>query len=124
MKLGTPSLVLRLIEHDMTVPSLRFSEDLFRVSRRAGEDLRVRTEYVLTCGKVATITEVQQALVDAAKQLSKDVALPAEELEILAEWDNACADVTTNPDLLCKRVECVMKLRNRERNSNNKFLTC
>jgi proteasome accessory factor A len=109
MKLGTTSLVLRLIEHGITLPHLRFRDSLHQVAAEVAHDTAVQRLYPLKWGRALGATAIQRELQSAAHRLANEIILPDEELWALAEWDKACADLQQNPRLLINRADWAAK---------------
>jgi proteasome accessory factor A len=109
MKLGTTSLVLRLIEHGMKPEGLQFTQALHSIMQGVAQDLAIRRQYKLKSGDLTTAAEVQHQLMTLSKRLAKEVTLPEEELWVLEEWEKACADIMQDPRLLADRADWVPK---------------
>jgi proteasome accessory factor A len=109
MKLGTTSLVLRLIEHGIQLADIRFKAPLHSITRQVAGDVGFEQRYELKNGGALTAAKTQQRLMKAAGMLATRVSLPEEELWTLDQWDKACADIQQDPLLLCDRSDWVIK---------------
>jgi hypothetical protein len=111
MKWGTTAIVIRLQEHGIDLPELRFADDLARISRRVATDPTAsRALRLVEDGGEITALGVQRRLMLAGVALSKEITLPDEELWVLDQWQRACTEMAKNPSLLRDRVEWVLKL--------------
>jgi hypothetical protein len=108
MKLGTTSLVLRLIEHGETLGRVRL-ESLLSAAKQINHDTSLAGPIPLENGRTRTAVEVQQLLCKAATYLSQHVELPEEDMWTLSEWQHACRDASQNPALLYDRADWVLK---------------
>lgn len=115
VKLGAASLVLRLAEHGMTIPELKFSKELKSVSRSVAKDPILRMRYKLHSGKSVTALDVQRTIIGKVQKLSREVILSQEEEWTLDEWDRAVSDLAQDPNLTMKRVEWVARRKILER---------
>lgn len=110
MRLGTTSLVLRLVEdgyraEDCLMPALA----LFEFAKAVAQDATLQHTVGLTDGRSVRPLDVQDDLLEKAWALSARVQLPAEELEVLAEWQQAVDDLRSSPAKLVDRTDWVAK---------------
>lgn len=111
MKLATTSLVLRLIEHDVTLDNLRFRSELDAVARMVAGDLSLEKPLRLRNGTRTTALGVQKRLSQAGRLLSQEVKLPDEELWALKELEGFCTDANHDINNVSSRAEWLLKLR-------------
>lgn len=109
MKLGTTSLVLRLMEAGIEVPELQPSKPLNLITRQVASDLSTQNHYPMEHGKSLTALEIQQRLVREVGRLAARVSLPEEELWTLEEWQRACYDLQYGPHGLADRADWAAK---------------
>jgi hypothetical protein len=115
MKLGTTSLVLRLIEHGDNLGNIRPEVDLHELGKFVAYDIGLKNRYKLKHNGAMTAVQIQRQLMLAASRLAQKVSLPEEELWTLNEWEKACADIQQDSLLLRDRVDWVTKRRLLER---------
>jgi hypothetical protein len=108
MKLGTTSLVLRLIENDIHLKHLRV-KSIRDLGILVAKDLALKEVVVLENHKTIRPIDIQAQLMMAARKLAKDVDLPQEESLVLDEWERAINDASVDPDLLEDRSDWVKK---------------
>lgn len=109
MKLGTTSLVLRLIEAGIEIPSLQPAKPLDLMARHVSNDISLENHYPMESGRALSAVEIQQRLVHEVGRLATRVSLPEEELWTLEEWQRACYDIQHNPDGLTDRADWAAK---------------
>lgn len=119
MKLGTTSLVLRLIEYGRELEHLRFQQELHEVGSQVSSNYPGGKHIELRNGGMVLPSGVQRFLMKACKQLAREVILPEEEMWTLQEWDKATADLQQNYRLLEDRADWPMKLAILERQRDN-----
>jgi proteasome accessory factor A len=108
MKLGTTSLVLRLIENGDRLEKFRV-HSLASLAQHVASDLTLRQTVRLVNGTTIRPLEIQVALHDAARALAEDIDLPDEEKLVLVEWQRALDDAKSDPRLLQDRSDWVAK---------------
>lgn len=108
MKLGTTSLILRLIENGDKLEKLRV-QSLANLAQHVARDLSLRQTVKLVNGSTIRPLEIQVALHDAARALAEDIDLPDEEKLVLSEWQKALDDAKADPRLLHDRSDWVAK---------------
>lgn len=109
LKLGTTSLVLALIEHGRSLPSIRLKDPLAVVMNNVSLDLDGNNRYRLKNGRVKTAAEIQLSELRAAMRLAKEIDFDDEHLWSLQEWDKALHDFIQDPKLLRDRADWVIK---------------
>lgn len=111
VKLGSASIILRLIEHGYTLEDQRFKQPIHRVATSVAWDTDLNKRFKLMNGEGVTALDMQSKLVAAARNLCKDqtIELSKEELWTLDEWERAIADLRQNPRLTADRIEWVMR---------------
>lgn len=111
MKLGTTSLVLRLIESGRDMEWLRLKNSLSTTAITVATDTSARNLLELSSGKRLYAHEVQEALLQETRLLQKQCQLPDEEEIVLTEWQKAVDDTARDPMLLADRADWVAKLQ-------------
>ncbi len=109
VKLGAGSLVLRLIEHGMTIDTLRFRTPLHEVARSVALDSNLQNRYRLNDGGSLSAIETQSEIIKYVKKLANDTTLSDEELWTLDEWEKALWDLQKDPRSTADRIEWVMR---------------
>jgi proteasome accessory factor A len=109
VKIGSTSIVLRLMENDEQLGSVRFKDELSQIMRQVEHDYKAKNFFALENGDSVTAAGVQLFLIDAAKQLP-DGALRREEEAILVEWERAALDYRQNWRLLRDRADWAARL--------------
>ncbi|WP_234988045.1 depupylase/deamidase Dop [Demequina sp. NBRC 110056] len=117
LKIGTTALVLGAIEaDDERLEALVLADPVGDVTR-VSYDLDQRTELALASGEKATALEVQRALLE----ISRDYAQSADDLQVLARWEQVLDALGRDIFAAAKDVEWVAKLqllgRLRDKNS-------
>lgn len=110
MKLGTTSLVLRLMEAGQHMEWLRLKQSLKAVAAMVTHDTTLRTRLELENGKRLYAHEIQEALLSEARRLRGRRQLPEEEDMVLEEWQRAVDDAAEDPLLLADRADWAGKL--------------
>ena len=118
VKLGAGSLVLRLIEHGVVIPELRFKHSLSKVSNEIARDESLKKRYELLSGRSISALDIHQVLVNQVYKLSKETALSSDEEWTLEEWSRAISDMKQNPALTITRVEWAARRKFLERYQN------
>jgi proteasome accessory factor A len=108
MKLGTTSLVLRLIENGEKLEQLRVAS-LTNLAKKVAADLSLCDNVLLRDGTTIRPIGIQEKLCAAAWKLGKEIALPDEELLVISEWQKALDDAKEDPMLLWDRSDWVAK---------------
>lgn len=111
MRLGTTSLVLRLVEHNEYGNGMmpHNSVPLHKLAQLVASDMAMTKTVELQDGMKVYPINIQEELVARVEKLSTRVALPAEELEVIQEWKKACDDLRTDYRLLVDRSDWVAK---------------
>lgn len=109
MKLGTTSLVLRLMEQNVKLPALALDMPLYQLAKAVGADDTTRRIYRLQDGRRVRPVDLQWNLFENASKLGVEAELPREEYEVLAEWERALTDLERDPELLADRADWVLK---------------
>ena len=107
-KLGTTSLVLRLIENGENLEHLRV-KSLTALARHVAGDLTLSKTVELKNGKKLRPLDIQIQILEAAEKLAKRIDLPEEEKTVIEEWKQACDDASTDPMRLKDRSDWVAK---------------
>ncbi len=109
MRLGTTSLVLRLVEAGYYGEDLMPQMPMSRLAQQVAADLTLQRMVTLTDGRTIRPLDMQTELFSRAQKLSKEINLPKEEQEALGEWEDALTDLKTDPLLLIDRADWVAK---------------
>src|SRR5439155_1522493 len=89
MKLGTTSLVLRLIEHDFAnLTHLQMLHPL-EAAKLFGKDYVGRYKTPLVSGQRVRAIDIQEELLIQCHDMADEIELPKEEYLVLKEWDIA-----------------------------------
>ena len=91
MKFGTTSLVLRLLEDENLsyLKDVRLHNPLTSAKKVARSIEGMIFPLLLSSGKTATALNIQEIFIEKAETLSRNQDLPAEEVEVLKEWQSA-----------------------------------
>jgi hypothetical protein len=122
MKLGTTSLVLRMIEHGVDLSDLAFRKPV-QAARAVAFDQTLRQKLKLVDGRAITAIELQRELADRAQLLGKLVMLPDEEYEVINEWRRVTEDLSQDPNLTIGRVDWTTRLSILGREKNRKKIS-
>lgn len=109
MRLGTTSLILRLIENGYTLRHIRPEQPFHRVGLQVATDLTLQRTVTLTDYREVRPIDIQTELMLAAKEFVQKHELPPEEDIMLSEWERACDDMRKDPAKLADRVEWMAK---------------
>jgi proteasome accessory factor A len=111
MKLGTTSIVLRMMEHGYwDSKTLEFEDDMHKVAVAVAYDPGLGRVIRQSDGKTIRALDVQGELLLRAKKMADSLGgLPGEEMRVLDEWERALADLTVDPDKLANRADWVLK---------------
>jgi proteasome accessory factor A len=108
MKLGTTSLVLRLIEHGVSTINITLQDPLAASKKLAG-DTHLKRLFGVRSDITMRAVDIQSELAERAAALHEKIGLPEEEVEIIDKWIEACDDARKDPLLLADRVDWVKK---------------
>lgn len=110
IKLGTTSIVLRLIEAGISLPELEVrTGSLQRIALQVATDLSLKQTVKLGSGQSIRPLEIQQELLQAAIALDRRIDFPAEDKQVLVDWQLACDDLETDYRRLRDRADWVAK---------------
>ncbi|MEO5499516.1 MAG: proteasome accessory factor PafA2 family protein, partial [Candidatus Saccharimonadales bacterium] len=110
MKLGTTSIVLRMMEHDYLGSGKYFKNDMHKVAVHVAHDTSLNRTVELADGDTILPIDIQSELVLLAEKLAKsDQGLSAEENLVLTEWKRVLTDLRADPDQTGDRVEWVAR---------------
>lgn len=110
VKLGAGSIVLRMIESEMTIPKLRFEGSLHHTTTAIALDTSLKKRFKVVGGGSMTALDAQQTLVEQGKILDKNGLLSEEEQWTLDEWDHAIFDLRKDPRQTIDRLDWTMRL--------------
>ena len=97
LKLGTTSIVLRLIEAQWPLKHLQFEpKTALHVARQVAGDLTLKQTVQLADGRSIRPIDVQWALLEAAVQLNYQIGLSGEEEAMLEDWERVLTDLEAN----------------------------
>ncbi len=106
MKLGTTSLVLRLLEHSsFPIEAVIANERMVEAAVAIGSTAALDTLVVIEGGKSATALDVQEIVFDAAEELGRKYELPPEEYAVLGEWEAVIQDLRQDPERCMDRID-------------------
>lgn len=114
MRLGTTSLVLRLVESGRVPDDLALADPLL-AARLAAADPSCRRTVELADARRWRPCQVQAELARRCRSLADEVELPADEGAVLAAWEQACDDLEQDPGRLVDRSDWAAKLALLER---------
>ena len=109
MKLGTTSVVLRMMELGYLKDDIRFEDDTYQVAIDVAYDTDLKVLYRQEDGRTITALDVQYELLLTAQKMASREGLPDEAIRILDEWEHALVDLDTDPELLIDRSDWVAK---------------
>lgn len=109
MKLGTTSVVLRMMELGYLKDDIRFEDDMHQVAMDVAYDTDLKQSYRQEDGRTITALDVQYELLLTAQKMASREGLPDEEMHILDEWEHALTDLDAEPELLIDRADWVAK---------------
>lgn len=109
MKLGTTSIVLRMMEHNYLGSGQFFKNSMHKVALQVAHDTSLKRSVELADGSTILPIDIQGELVLRAEKLAKTGGLSTEEKLVLAEWKRVLTDLATEPDRAFDRVEWVAK---------------
>lgn len=109
MKLGSISVVLRMMEAGYIKEPIGFDDDMHEVARDVAHDPSLKKTVSLYGGKTITPLDIQGEILQLAQKFSQTHEMPAEELEILNEWERVLADLAVDPETTSDRVEWIKR---------------
>lgn len=111
MKLGTTSIVLRMIENGYwDSSSIDFEEDMYKVALAVAYDPDLKKVVRRSDGKTIRPLDVQgEILQQAMKMADTPGTLTKEEMQVLKEWERALTDLAVDPIKLIDRADWVLK---------------
>lgn len=110
MRLGTISLVLKLIEHQVDLSEFYLKDPLYKAGISIATDLSLKNRLELANGKTIKAVDIQRELMNAVRKLEKGDDINNEERWVLNEWERACDDIEANRNKLSDRADWVAKL--------------
>lgn len=112
MKLGTTSLVMRMIEQgylDRETYVFDKDNEMFEVGKTVARDIDMEQSFEMENGNKWSALDIQTDLALRARKLADRGLVTNEELAILDEWERALTDMKNNPESLVDRVEWITK---------------
>lgn len=109
MKLGTTSIVLRMMEHEYLRSAKYFKNNMYNVAQHVAYDTSLNRTVELADGSTIRPIDIQGELVRLAEKLAKSEGLSTEEHLVLAEWKRVLSDLEADPDQTGDRVEWVAR---------------
>jgi proteasome accessory factor A len=109
MKLGTISLVLRLVEDGYDANNMLTQRPLYEMAKRVGFDQHFKANFELTDGRTISTLGIQEELFEQAYKFAETHDIPQQERDILPEWERALEDLREDPLLLANRADWVAK---------------
>ncbi|MBA3758770.1 proteasome accessory factor PafA2 family protein [Candidatus Saccharibacteria bacterium] len=109
LKLGSTSLVSRLVETGFArTEGIEFS-DPAQVSNRVAKDDTLNNSYGLTNGRHAKAVNVQEYLLEQCEIMAEQIDVPKQERLVLKAWRKAHDDITIDPELLAGRADWITR---------------
>ncbi len=108
MKLGTTSIVLRMMEKGY-LKNNYFKNEMHRVAIHVAHDTSLERTVTLSDGSTIRPLDIQGELVLLAEKLAKNEGISTEEYEILSEWKRVLVDLASDPEKTSDRVEWVAR---------------
>jgi proteasome accessory factor A len=105
VRLGSMSIVLRMVEQGYFGTELMPKADLYKLAKHVAADLSLKKLVRLENGKMVRPEQLQEALIERADKMD----LPEEEVEVREEWKRAHTDIKKDPRLLIDRADWVAK---------------
>lgn len=115
LRLGTTSLVLRLIEDGQRPGDFVPYTDFYQMAQDIATDPSFKNVYDFKNGISIRAIDIQGELLQRAQVLAARVVLPAEELQVLQEWQQVYDDFRADPFLLVNKAEWPAKKLSLER---------
>ncbi len=110
MKLGTTSLVLRMMEQGYwDASSMEFEDDMHQVAIKTAYDPDMERVVRLADGGRIRPLDVQGELLLRAQKMAHIEGVTGEEESILREWERAVNDLAVDPEKLIDRVDWIAK---------------
>lgn len=109
MKLGSISVVLRMMEAGYIKKPLLFNDDMHVVARDVAHDPSLKKSVALYGGKTITPLDVQGEILQLAQKFTSTHEMPEEELRIMDEWERVLADLSVDPEMTGDRVEWIKR---------------
>lgn len=114
MSMGTVSLALRLTEWGELYDQDRLLEKVglknpILSAKQVSQDLDYGRTNPLIHENGRTALDIQKALIEAVVNLSEQIPLPADEMQVLGEWIRWADDLTKGVDYVADRVDSVIK---------------
>ncbi len=114
MRLGTTSLVLRLIEQGLVPDDLALADPLL-AARLTASDPTCRRTVELADGRRWRPSQLQAELASRCRALADLGGVPADEEAVLGAWEQTCVDLDADPARLVDRADWAAKLALLER---------
>jgi len=109
LKVGTMSIVLRMLEDAVTLRNVTL-ENPIRAIREISHDREVSRRVHLLNGREMSALEIQRVYYERAVRYEREVGLPPDETVALQEWGNALVALESDPFKLEGKVDWVTKL--------------
>lgn len=110
MKLGTTSLILKMIETGYWGQKpIDLGHNLFRLAKQVAHDTSVSEPLTLSNGKKIKALDIQGELLMHVQKMSHTEGVTGEEKQVMAEWERALDDLAIDPDKLVDRADWVLK---------------
>ena len=109
LKVGTTTLILRMIEDDFITDDLSLTEPV-RAMRQVSHDPSCRATVEMTDGRSAAAVEVQWEFLRLAKKYTENNETTEVDLDVLERWENVLERLEEDPFSLKKELDWVAKL--------------
>jgi proteasome accessory factor A len=110
MKMGTTSLVLRLLEFDLFPDDVRL-KDIAASAQAYGSGQKIHTKTPTKEGKKMSALDIQRRILERVQLLASRVKLPDEELLIIDEWTSVLDDLAHDVDTCDDRIDWLVRKR-------------
>jgi proteasome accessory factor A len=110
LKIGTASIVLRMLERPGTLLRDMTLENPIRAIREISHDPSCTRRVRLASGRELSALEIQQAYAERAERFAELHDLPPEEQRALELWQDTLSKLESDPSTLTGRVDWVTKL--------------
>ena len=109
LKVGTTSLVLKMIEDEFITDDFTLTEPV-KSMRTVSHDPTCRAEVTLADGRKLTAVELQWEYLRLAKKYTEENGSDAVEKDVLERWENTLDALERDPMSLAKQLDWVAKL--------------
>ena len=110
LKVGTTSLILKMIEDDFINDDFTLSEPV-RSMRTVSHDPTCRASFELTDGRTLTAVDLQWEYLRLAKKYSQDNPTSDVDLDVLERWEAVLETLEADPMSLAGQLDWVAKLQ-------------